>query len=310
MSHENRWQMMRKKYGIREQDVDVLFSLVDEKQDKINLNEFKKMLSIIERAPNNKKKMQRYTLKLDLKRKKCRFQGFKPSNFNAPADGILRCGHLDKFIENILSECMKQTHKNLTFLRVGSDGQLETSENLLEGNLERVVDVTNEQPKEGPQVGPVVFVAFHVSFRGDTHFSSIYHGRMQFDKDDHNQIKAFDYTAVVTKEDYQEISKKKSPVFEDWPEFNIMDSGWTEVSADEYAKVTNMEDDQNRQDFLVDRFFKSKFPPIMMAKPAFTVLALRRQFLALDKNGRFLFLLNEHIHQRAYVFLPTLRNRK
>jgi hypothetical protein len=37
-----------------------------------------------------------------------------------------------------------------------------------------------------------------------------------------------------------------------------------------------MENGENRERYMVDTFFKTKFPAIALAKPAFTVVALAR----------------------------------
>lgn len=283
------WAHLTKNHGITEKDVDALFSMIDDKEGSIDLHEFKRMLKVVPKDDKPAESRKRYAWKLDLPSKKLRFQNF-PENFSwkqkatkqrlaaDAANDVLRCSDLNGCAEYILKAHFEENHPHLVFQNI-NDNSNSTSNSKLVGKLGRVVDFTNEEPTKGP----ALFMTFYVCFYGEEYQVSLYHGRVQFNLK--NEVVSFEVKTVQTKLDYEVQSEETKLVFADWPERHLQDEGWIDMSEAEYKQVTAMEEGANREEFLVDKFFKSKFPPIQIAKPAFTVLALKRQFDLLDKNG-------------------------
>jgi Ca2+-binding EF-hand superfamily protein len=227
--------MEQHKLGIRQSDVDKLYALVDEHFGKIDILEFKSMLSLVDmRAkyaalPTD---MHRYSFKLELDHKKCRYQQMKKVRPLPKGDGHLRCSDLHRFTEDLLAKQLGARHANFKLVRK-TDRSVSRG---LEGMLERVVDLCelanpNNQGQmhfKGQGFGAklALYFTFFVSYYGATYYTSLYHGRAELDATNEKLIN-FSFKAVLTKEDYLEVSRVPTLPFADWPEFSIVDDGWT-----------------------------------------------------------------------------------
>lgn len=272
---------------VKKEDVRKLFQMFDEEsRGYIDLFTFTKMLMVSDVGERTKavSKKKIVHVELDLHHKRLR----DVMNRHVRPDGKpTRAEDLIPDMEKLILQEMNGTKHNakIELVKYGTFNYCLRQRGVLELHLERIVDCLKNE-RSGEYSVFCFFSLTYDSLADEVHHMTIYMGKMEFTRKE--EFKSFEYEKALDRRDMQVVYQATNPEWDDWPEFGVHPDCFfvVDVDSEQFEKSTDVNQSGNeRYENLADNFFKRKYAPIQVARPAFTVMELKKQFALLDGDG-------------------------